>query len=49
MHEGKLFWYIMAATIPAGVLGLLLDKLIGFLIGDNLNVEMLKTIKASLG
>ena len=39
-HEGKLFWYIIAATIPAGVLALLLDKLVDLLI-DDLNVEMM--------
>ena len=40
-HEGKLFWYIIVATIPAGVLGLLLDKVVDLLVGDNLNVEMM--------
>ena len=40
-HEGRLFWYIIAATIPAGVIGLLLEKLIEFLVGESLNVEMM--------
>ena len=40
-QDGKIFWYIMAATIPAGVLGLLLEKVIGFITGENLNVQMM--------
>lgn len=39
--EGRIFWYIMAATVPAGVLGLLLEKGIEAVVGDNLNAEML--------
>lgn len=39
--EGKIFWYIVAATIPAGVLGLLLEKGIELIVGENLNLEML--------
>lgn len=39
--EGRMFWYIVFATIPAGILSLILDKISGKLIGDNLNVEML--------
>ncbi len=39
--EGKIFWYIVAATIPAGVLGLLLEKGIELIVGDNLNLEMI--------
>ena len=31
-QEGKMFWYIVAATIPGGIIGLLLDKIVG----DNL-------------
>lgn len=38
--EGKLFGYIVAATIPAGVLALVLDKLAEKLIGDNFKLEM---------
>ncbi len=40
-HEGKIFWYIIAATIPAGVLGLILEKIIEKLTNDDLNVLML--------
>ena len=40
-REGRIFWYIVFATIPAGVLSLILDKIVGKIIGDNLNVEML--------
>lgn len=39
--EGRIFWYIIAATIPAGALGLLLEKGIETLVGENLNAEML--------
>ena len=39
--EGKIFWYIIAATIPAGVIGLVLEKVIEKIVDDNLNVEML--------
>lgn len=38
--DGKMFWYLVAATIPAGILSLVLDKLTDLLIGDNLNLEM---------
>ena len=27
--EGKMFWYIVVATIPGGIIGLLLDKFVG--------------------
>ncbi len=39
--SGRIFWYIVFATIPAGVLSLILDKIVEKIIGDNLNVEML--------
>ena len=39
--EGRMFWYIVLATIPAGILSLILDKIADKLVGDNLNVEML--------
>lgn len=38
--DGKIFWYLVIATIPAGILSLVLDKISGKLIGDNLNLEM---------
>ena len=28
-QDGKMFWYIVAATIPGGIIGLLLDKFAG--------------------
>lgn len=40
-HNGKLFWWIVAATVPAGLLGLLLEKIIEKLTGDNLNIQMI--------
>ena len=39
--EGRIFLYIVAATIPAGVLGLLLEKVIEMLTGDSLDVLMI--------
>jgi undecaprenyl-diphosphatase len=38
--DGKIFWYLVLATIPAGVLSLVLDKVSEKLIGDNLSLEM---------
>lgn len=38
--EGKMFWYIVIATIPAGILSLILDKISDKIVGDNLNREM---------
>ena len=40
-EEGKMFWFIVFATIPAGVLSLVLDKISDKIVGDNLNLEML--------
>ena len=39
--EGRIFWYIVAATIPAGLLGLIFEKIIEHFVGDNLNIQML--------
>ncbi len=39
--EGKIFWYLVLSTIPAGILSLILDKIVGKIIGDNLNLEMI--------
>ena len=38
--EGKMFWYLVLATIPAGILSLVLDKISDKIIGDNINVRM---------
>ena len=38
--EGKIFWYLVAATIPAGILSLILDKLSDKIIGDDINFQM---------
>ena len=38
--DGKIFWYLVIATIPAGIISLVLDKISDKLIGDNLNLEM---------
>ena len=39
--DGRMFWYIVLATIPAGILSLILDKISNKIVGDNLNLEML--------
>lgn len=38
--EGKMFWYLVIATIPAGILALVLDKISENIIGDNFKLEM---------
>ena len=45
--EGKMFWYLVAATIPAGILSIVLDKISSKIIGENINVKM-AVIAASL-
>ncbi len=35
--DGRMFWYLVAATIPAGILSLVLDKISEHIIGDDLN------------
>lgn len=39
--EGKIFWYLVISTIPAGILSIILDKISSKIIGDNLNLEMI--------
>ena len=39
--EGKIFWYLVIATIPAGILSLVLDKISNKIFEGNLNLEML--------
>lgn len=38
--DGKIFWYLVIATIPAGVLALVLDKISDKIIGENFKLEM---------
>lgn len=38
--EGKIFWYLVIATIPAGILSLVLDKVSDKIIGDDINFQM---------
>lgn len=40
ISTGKMFWYLVVATIPAGILSLILDKLAENIVGDNLHTEM---------
>ena len=39
--EGKIFWYLVAGTIPAGILSLVLDKISEGIIGEDTQKEML--------
>lgn len=39
--DGKIFWYLVIATIPAGILSLVLDKISSYIVGNNLNLEMI--------
>lgn len=39
--EGKIFWYLVISTIPAGILSLVLDKISEKLFENNLDVEMI--------
>lgn len=39
--NGRLFWYIVIATIPAGLLGMIMEKLIEKATGGDLNIEMI--------
>lgn len=38
--EGKIFWYLVIATIPAGILALVLDEVSEMIINGNFKVEM---------
>lgn len=38
--EGKMFWYLVIATIPAGILALVLDKVSEMIINGNFKLEM---------
>ncbi len=40
-QNGKIFWCIVAATIPAGILGLLLEKIIEKITDNDLNLLMI--------
>lgn len=39
--DGKIFWYLVAATIPAGILSLVLDKISSKIFESSLNLEMI--------
>lgn len=40
-NDGRIFWYLVAATIPAGILSLVLDKISEGIIGENINFQMM--------
>ncbi len=39
-QDGKIFWYLVIATIPAGILSLVLDKVSGIIFGEDINFQM---------
>lgn len=38
--DGRLFWYIVFSTIPAGVIALVLDEIVDKFVDGNINLEM---------
>ena len=38
--DGKIFWYLVIATIPAGMASLILDKVSDMIVSGNLDLEM---------
>ena len=40
-NDGRIFWYLVIATIPAGILSLVLDKISEGLIGEDINFQMM--------
>lgn len=38
--EGRLFWYIVAATIPSGLVGKVFETLIEKITGENMDIQM---------
>ena len=39
--DGRIFWFLVVATIPAGLVGALFEKLVDGIIDGNLNAEMI--------
>ena len=39
-QDGKIFWYLVIAPIPAGILSLVLDKVSEIIFGENINFQM---------
>ena len=39
--DGKIFWYLVIATIPAGIASLILDKVSDKIVDGNLDIEMI--------
>ena len=39
--DGKIFWYLVLSTIPAGILSLILDKISEKIFEKSLNLEMI--------
>lgn len=38
--DGKIFWYLVVTTIPAGILSLVLEKVSDYIVKGNLDLEM---------
>lgn len=39
--EGRMFWNLVIATIPAGLLAFVLDKIVSTIVGENFKLEMI--------
>ena len=46
--SGNLFWFIVIATIPAGIISLVLDKIIKHFVGDNKDLTIMLIAVASI-
>ena len=40
-NDGRIFWYLVIATIPAGILSLVLDKVSEEIMGEDINFQMM--------
>lgn len=40
-NNGKIFWYLVIATIPAGALAFIFEKMVDLIIGGNINALMI--------
>ena len=51
IRDGKIFWYIVAATIPAGIISLVLEKISEHIIGENtlLNIGLIGVASIVMG
>ena len=48
VKEGNLFWYIVSATIPAGIISLILEKIVDNIVGEEINIHIVLIAIASI-